>query len=495
MRLLRQSIWWIWLLAVLWPPAAGAQEYSWLAYGDFRGQFEPCGCDPRTDLGGVQRLAGFALRERALNPEVLFFDLGNNIAPPKANSNADAATQGIKDRFLLEALIRINPAVVLPGRYELLRSRWMGDAWTRLKAAANAGGPLPYVLSNLKEGLGPQWLKESAKPFIKIKGVAVFGFTWDPALASFLLPATSPAGIRRLKILGGNPELAGLYKILLFNGPDPQLKALIKLSLFDEVISSNRASDTAKPDQPDRANEGRSIVRLTIPRGAMVLQSQLGGQGVLRGGAARRSEAKSLEAIFSKGSSQTSPLPSFPPPALALAPLKNVSWLERDSLNPEVWSAFFFAYESALKDSFDVRAKIRLADLVNTPFAGSQACKGCHAKAYDVWAASKHSNAFKDLIDKGKQHDAECVGCHVLGGSEKGGFVSQEASPQFMNVQCENCHGPRKEHATNPTAKPRWKPAGNDFAKICTGCHHPPHSPEFDFKAYWGKIIHGHMKD
>jgi len=467
------------------PTIAAAQSYSWLAYGDFRGQFEPCGCDPKTDLGGVQRLAGFAQRERALNPEVSFFDLGNNIAPPGAEG--DRATQEIKDQYILEALVRINPAAMLPGRFELLRAKWFGEAWSRLKSQSKAGGPLPYVLSNLKDASAPKWLKETARSYIKTNGMAVFGFTWDKSLSPFLLPANSSDGIKRLKILTANEELKGLHRILLFSGPDDQLKALLKMKLFDEVISSNRASDAAKPDQPDRVNEARTIVRMTSAGGERVLQTQLGGQGVLRGGAARRAEAKPLDAIFSRGTSR----PGVP----ALLFSKTVSWLERDSLNPDVWRGFFAAYEGALKDSFGERAKVRLADLANTSYAGSQACKGCHDQAYDVWLNSKHSNAFQDLIAKGKNHDAECVGCHVLGGSEKGGFVSQEASPQFMNVQCENCHGPRKEHATNPAVKPTWRPAGDDFSKICVGCHHPPHSPEFNYKAYWGKIIHGHMKD
>ncbi len=474
---------WATLLLQMWPSVAAAQAYSWLAYGDFRGQFEPCGCDPRTDLGGVQRLAGFVQRERALNPEVSFFDLGNNIAPPHAEG--DRATQEIKDQYILEALVRINPAAMLPGRFELLRAKWFGEAWSRLKSQSKAGGPLPYVLSNLNDASVPQWLKDTARPYLKTNGVAVFGFTWDKELASFLLPANSSAGIKRLRILVRNEELKGLRKILLFSGPDDQLKSLLKINLFDEIISSNRAFDAAKPDQPDRINEDRSILRLTSARGQKVFQTQLGGQGVLRGGAARRVEAKSLEVLLSRETTSPGVLDPFAS--------KTVSWLERDSLNPDVWSGFFKAYESALKDSFGEHAKLRLADLANTPYAGSQACKGCHAEAYDVWLNSKHSNAFQDLIAKGKNHDAECVGCHVLGGSEKGGFVSQEASPQFMNVQCENCHGPRKEHAANPTVKPTWKPAGNDFSKICVGCHHPPHSPEFNYKAYWGKIIHGQM--
>ena len=477
-------------------PLQADPAYSWLAYGDFRGQFEPCGCDPRTDLGGIQRLASFIQRERALDSSISVLDLGNNISPPHPPGMNYAPrkedpddTQDIKDRHILESMVRMNPVAMLPGKYEIAREKWMSAEIKALISDGRAGGPFPWVISNLQDNSGPEWLRASAKPFIRTTNMVVFGFTWDKSIASSLLAANSIRGKKRLSILAGNPEFIGLHKILLFNGPDDQLKSIIKLRLFDEIIANNNAPDSMKPDLPDRKNEGRVLIRIREGK-TRVMQTQLGGQGVLRGGRALQVKAPSLESIMS-GTAKDRVTTDATNISISRVIGSRISWLERDVLNPEVWPAFFKAYEESLRKSSARRAHSRLADLSATPFAGSQACKGCHSSAYDAWIKSKHSTAFSVLVEKGKNHDSECVSCHVLAATEKGGFVSQEDSPSFMNVQCENCHGPRKEHAQNPSIKPAWIPSGRKFDSICTQCHHPPHSPEFNYKEYWHKIAHG----
>ena len=57
-----------------------AKEMSWLAYGDLRGHIESCGCDPKTDLGGLARLSLFLQRERSQFSDIIVFDLGNNFS-------------------------------------------------------------------------------------------------------------------------------------------------------------------------------------------------------------------------------------------------------------------------------------------------------------------------------------------------------------------------------------------------------------------------------
>ena len=64
-------------------------------------------------------------------------------------------------------------------------------------------------------------------------------------------------------------------------------------------------------------------------------------------------------------------------------------------------------------------------------------------------------------------------------------------------MQCENCHGPGKGHAANPTLKPGPVPAANGAAlerpaaPPCRTCHMGSHSPNFAFGTYWPKIAHG----
>jgi nitrate/TMAO reductase-like tetraheme cytochrome c subunit len=228
--------------------------------------------------------------------------------------------------------------------------------------------------------------------------------------------------------------------------------------------------------------------------GKTIYQTPTGGQGVLRGGLARENLAKSLQEIINPGVLPDLSTPKIltrqPTSQFQLAKL--VTWMDRSFVDPDTWSAFFASYESAVKASFEAKSRQRREGLKTTAFAGSDACKGCHAGAYDSWIKSKHANAFAILIEKNKAQDAECVSCHVLGASQDGGFVSQEDSPQFMNVHCENCHGPRKAHAVNPVEKSAVVIDKKNPAKVCVSCHHPPHSPDFDYQKYWNKIRHGH---
>jgi hypothetical protein len=89
------------------------------------------------------------------------------------------------------------------------------------------------------------------------------------------------------------------------------------------------------------------------------------------------------------------------------------------------------------------------------------------------------------LEKKKEQFDNECVGCHVVG-YQRGGFQSLYTTPQFANVQCEECHGPGLQHANNPGK-------GYGFVATpvgCMQCHKQPNDPDFNFAVYWPKIKH-----
>jgi 2',3'-cyclic-nucleotide 2'-phosphodiesterase (5'-nucleotidase family) len=121
----------------------------------------------------------------------------------------------------------------------------------------------------------------------------------------------------------------------------------------------------------------------------------------------------------------------------------------------------------------------------DSPYVGVETCAGCHEKENDVWIKSRHGHAMATLEKKNQQFDNECVGCHVVG-FQKGGFQSLYTTPQFANVQCEECHGPGRDHAANPGK-------GYGFMSTpvgCVKCHKEPNDPNFDFAVYWPKIKH-----
>jgi Cytochrome c554 and c-prime len=120
-----------------------------------------------------------------------------------------------------------------------------------------------------------------------------------------------------------------------------------------------------------------------------------------------------------------------------------------------------------------------------SPYVGVETCAGCHQEQNQVWENSKHAHAMATLENKNQQFDNECVKCHTVG-FQRGGFQSLYTTPQFANVQCEECHGPGRQHAGNPGK-------GYGFVATpvaCMQCHKEPNDPDFDFAVYWPKIKH-----
>jgi hypothetical protein len=121
----------------------------------------------------------------------------------------------------------------------------------------------------------------------------------------------------------------------------------------------------------------------------------------------------------------------------------------------------------------------------DSPYVGGETCAGCHQKETDVWATTRHAHAMATLEKKSEQFDNECVRCHVVG-FQRGGFQTLYSTPQFANVQCEECHGPGRQHAGNPGK-------GYGFVATpvgCMQCHKEPNDPDFNFAVYWPKIKH-----
>jgi Cytochrome c554 and c-prime len=121
----------------------------------------------------------------------------------------------------------------------------------------------------------------------------------------------------------------------------------------------------------------------------------------------------------------------------------------------------------------------------DSPYIGAETCAGCHAKEHEVWVNTRHAGAMATLEKKNEQFDNECVRCHVVG-YERGGFQTLYTTPQLANVQCEECHGPGRQHAGNP-----GKGYGFMATPVgCMRCHKVPNDPDFNFAVYWPKIKH-----
>ncbi len=147
----------------------------------------------------------------------------------------------------------------------------------------------------------------------------------------------------------------------------------------------------------------------------------------------------------------------------------------------------------------------------NGGFVGTQECRSCHDPSYQVWKKSGHAKAWKTLVegDPPRNFDPECISCHVVGWNPQKyfpyqtGFLSQKETPHLIDVGCETCHGPGKNHvdaelgrlAGGEETKKKYRQAvvvtkEESEKRMCLECHDLDNSPDFDFKTYWPRVEH-----
>ena len=112
-------------------------------------------------------------------------------------------------------------------------------------------------------------------------------------------------------------------------------------------------------------------------------------------------------------------------------------------------------------------------------YQGIANCADCHGPAIEDWSKTAHGRAYQTLKNIGQQNNPQCVVCHTVGASAPGGFLSESLTPQFENVQCENCHGPAGDHL-NSGDPPTVFPVSTRSAMLCGGCHNGFHHPTYE---------------
>lgn len=111
-------------------------------------------------------------------------------------------------------------------------------------------------------------------------------------------------------------------------------------------------------------------------------------------------------------------------------------------------------------------------------YIGSQACQECHQKEVSQWSHSSHATAFNTLRTLGMEYYPECITCHVTGSGYPSGYqIGNTERSHLVDVGCETCHGPGKQHTYTPLKE---NIRGQVPEKVCMECHTPEHSPGFD---------------
>jgi len=121
-------------------------------------------------------------------------------------------------------------------------------------------------------------------------------------------------------------------------------------------------------------------------------------------------------------------------------------------------------------------------------YVGSRACGPCHPKIIASWKSTRHARAYASLQKKCKDYCPDCLPCHVTGSQLHGkkGFSSPARTPDLFNVQCEECHGPARDHVKDPKAD-YGRPITR---KTCIICHDENSDPEFSFSRDRDLIAH-----
>ncbi len=139
-------------------------------------------------------------------------------------------------------------------------------------------------------------------------------------------------------------------------------------------------------------------------------------------------------------------------------------------------------------------------------YAGTRACFPCHEASALAWKKSLHSHAWKALEEDEEARgwpitlSPECVSCHVVGFGKATGFQGPETTPDLLDVGCEVCHGPGKEHVERMMRDPRDPrkaiDRADDGGAHCFSCHDTERQTHghFHFEEKWKEIRHEEQK-
>ncbi len=128
-------------------------------------------------------------------------------------------------------------------------------------------------------------------------------------------------------------------------------------------------------------------------------------------------------------------------------------------------------------------------DRAELRYAGSAACKRCHAPMYQQWEKTKHAKAWDTMVRTRQTGNLDCIPCHVTGFDRRGGPTSLLGLESFVNVGCESCHGPGSAHVAQPKVKLDY--GAQVPERVCAECHRAQEDQRpFDYEARLPTVRH-----
>lgn len=402
--------------------------------GNIDGELEPCGCSIEGDLGGILRHATTLNELRAKHPNLFTVSSGGMVV---SMSPQDQLT----GEYILKGVAQLN--------YDAI-----GVQWTDLAYGVDytLQDKLPWVSSNW---LGYEFADQRS---IERGGQKLHVFSW-------LDPKESPT----TAMAGDHQQLADDTEALSTALKQAQQSGLT-------VLTTTLSLDDAKqlPLQHVDILLIQSAYEMfgDPQRWQNTLVLEPGSRGMRLG---------QLHLILDEDGR----IAEFEHAILSMP---------TDVADDQALLPWYAEYNAKVKQAYEAKSALRKAQASGeSPYAGDQVCKTCHAEAYEIWQNSLHSDAFAKLEAVNKAFDPSCIQCHTLGFDQPGGYIDFDTTPDLMNVQCENCHGAARAHAESagqqPVAHSDWQPQ-----QMCAQCHVQKHSPSFEYEKYWPRIRHQTLK-
>lgn len=112
-------------------------------------------------------------------------------------------------------------------------------------------------------------------------------------------------------------------------------------------------------------------------------------------------------------------------------------------------------------------------------YVGWKSCTACHKEITQSWKKTPHAKAFESLCRTSQESLPGCVSCHVTAHEEPGGYIDFELTPELVNVQCEECHGPAESHIGKTAG--RTDRIAIPGENKCRKCHTSGQDPKFNY--------------
>ncbi len=471
---------------------------------EIKGNIEPCGCTSNP-LGDLARTTAMVAEARR-NDAVLYLDGGSLLYTELTPNDAKKTQESLKARLLADTFTGdIQAGAIGLGPYDLL------------EGPARVGPPRQAANVPPEAGIALEAPKVLSAGGVK---VGVFGVVDPTAVDDYGVGATDPVAAAQ-KAIGDLRGQGARIVIGLLHMDQASAEFLARQAPgIDFALVGASTKEDAEDIRHEATRIGDTYLFQPADRGQVLsrLDITVKGDGAFVdaiGESAAKARLKKLEASIAefeadlkKFAADESADPAFVARHQAqrdelvaererLAKQPTVvpaqgSWFTLSQIEIDKALACEPKIVTAKADYDATVGKANLAASKDRPipapapgqagFAGIEECDFCHEDAVEFWKKTKHAQAWKTLVDGGKQFSLECVYCHMTGFNKPGGS-SIAQNDTLQDVQCEACHNPGSLHvdATGGKADTLVRATPRD---TCITCHNELHSDTFQYEAY-----------